>query len=322
MRLTSMLLIGALFVQTGCATAGRTAGEAPGTLMGETVGEKFRKVLAHIDTRCKELKMGPYYDPSDSESRRMASGTDCDILKVKPFDLNAILATPEGQFAYSIKLPPPLDKPRVSRKDYSSARSYFEALCQKEAGDYVFSTAQDVQGIAVLRTPPRPGGQPLGSFSEETTGPTGGPTPENLLVSAPQYILVERPSRNDEVNEARGALTRRYSRDPTRPVVFPSYGLKFELLEKPSVRYGLLWRGTTELDDRENGIIGGELMIIDRESNKVLAVRRAFTIDEVDTTKEDHVRFWSLSCPGVVATDGFDLINKVLRLKTSEGGMR
>ena len=41
-------------------------------------------------------------------------------------------------------------------------------------------------------------------------------------------------------------------------------------------RYGYTWRGITRQHDRELGIAGGELIVLDRETNEVLAVRRGF----------------------------------------------
>jgi len=65
-------------------------------------------------------------------------------------------ALSNGQLRYSIKLPPALDKPRVNRRDYYTAKGYFDALCEREAGEYIFKSVSGVNGIAVLRTPVRP----------------------------------------------------------------------------------------------------------------------------------------------------------------------
>jgi hypothetical protein len=40
--------------------------------------------------------------------------------------------------------------------------------------------------------------------------------------------------------------------------------------------YGYTWRGITRPHDRELGIAGGELIILDLQTNEVLAVRRSF----------------------------------------------
>ncbi|MNC84495.1 hypothetical protein D3C83_00510 [compost metagenome] len=296
----------------GCAS--------PGGLFGETVGEKFRKALANVDAFCKKNKIGPYLDRNDYESRRNAGATDCEVLKIKPFDLNAVLATPEGKYAYSIRLPAPLDRPRVKRADYGTAEEYFEALCEKETGDSVFRSIGQAKGVAILRTPPPIYRYRLGSFSEETIVSTGGgPQPELLLIQKMGFEYVERHTRPDERHQSQLLALRRYTLDPDKPIVFPDYALRFESIPSFSAPFGVLWRGTPQFDSREEGIIGGELIVVDRASDEVLAVRRLFTRDEVDLERTDRVRYRSRSCPGKVITDGYDLIGRALSAVITKG---
>lgn len=309
-RMKKQFLIG-LLLFAGCASSGG--------LFGETVGERFRKALANVDTFCKKNKIGPYLDRSNRESMRNAAATDCEVLKIKPFDLNAVLATPEGKFAYSIQLPPPLDKPRVKRADYRSAEEYFEALCEKEAGDMLFRSVSSAAGIASLRVPPAIHRQRLGSYSEESmVSQGGGSQPELLLIQRMGFEYVERQTRPDERAKSGGATLRRYTLEPGKPIVFPNYALQFETIPTFSAPFGILWRGTPHLDRRDEGIIGGELIVIDRTSNEVLAVRRQFTKDEVDLEFTDRVKYRSRSCPGKVITEGFDLIGRALSASTTK----
>jgi len=293
----------------GCAS--------PGGLFGETVGEKFKQALANVDAVCKERKIGPYLDSSDPEYRRKSALTNCDVLNIKPFDLNAVLATPEGKFAYSIQLPPPLDKPRVKRSDYRSAGEYFEALCERETGDTVFRSVNNVEGVAILRTPPSIYRYRLGSFSEETmVSQGGGSRPELLLVEQTGFKYVERSTRPDERSQPSKSNLRRYTLDPNKKIVFPEYALRFEDIQSYSAPVGVLWRGMPNFDSRHEGIIGGELIVIDRMSKEVIAVRRQFTKDEVNLNRTDRVTYHSRSCPGIVVTDGFDFIGRSLNTLT------
>ncbi|MGH6803282.1 MAG: hypothetical protein ACREC3_07930 [Methyloceanibacter sp.] len=286
---------------------------APGGLFGETTGEKFRKVLAQIDATCKDRRLGPYLDPSDPEYRNKATLTNCDVLKVKPFDLDAVLATAEGKLAYSIKLPPPHDKPRVNRRDFSSAESYFNALCEKEAGDYIFKSINGVDGIALLRTPLRPWQQRLGFVSEESGGFSGGSNPEErLLTSRPSFNFVERPARDDELIRFSKTLLLRFSKEPGREIKLPDFGLRVEPVSRFSARYGYIWRGTEYLNDRENGIVGGDVLVIDLQTNEVLALRRSFTLYEVDTRKIDRLEMSTKLCLGTSRSEGFEFLTKVL----------
>src|SRR3954471_15429973 len=133
----------------------------------QTIGDKFRGVMADIDGHCKREKRGPYLDPSDPEYRNKTRDTSCDILQLEPREWREAkfvkldsqqfpipedwLATPEGRLAHSIKLPAPHDKPKDLYKRGMSAKEYFDVLCREEAGEFVFRTVQNVEVIFELR---------------------------------------------------------------------------------------------------------------------------------------------------------------------------
>jgi len=284
----------------GCAS--------PGGLFGETVGEKFKQALANVDAYCKRYKVGPYLDRNDPESWRRAAETSCEILKVKPFDLNAVLATPEGKFAYSIQLPPPLDKPRVKRSDYRSAGEYFEALCQREVVETTFKKAELVDGIAVLRVYPTLYPVTLGSYSDESNGAGVAIAPEErLILSPPSFQFIERPLRLDEQRKFPGATYLRFEKDRNRP-----NQLTVRPISQLSASYAYTWRGTSSMDDREGGIFGGELILLDRRSGEVMGVRRTFSRDEVSLEDRARVRFWSLPCPNPKRVEYIQFLKNVL----------
>ena len=120
----------------------------PITGYAATVGQQFRDIMAEIDAQCRKDKIGPYLDPNDPEYIRKKYVTDCDILKIKPADP---LATEEGRFAYSIKLPAPHGKSKVQYSTGMSAEIYFKELCEQEAGEWVFRTVDGVEGIKIMR---------------------------------------------------------------------------------------------------------------------------------------------------------------------------
>jgi hypothetical protein len=47
-------------------------------------------------------------------------------------------------------------------------------------------------------------------------------------------------------------------------------------VSKKKSRYSYTWRGIPRPHDREFGIAGGELILLDLETNEVLAVRRGY----------------------------------------------
>lgn len=280
-----------LFFIAGCSSSSG--------LFSGSVSEQFSKALSNFDAYCKRSKIGPYLDSNDPESRRRAAVRDCDILSIKPFDLNAALATPEGKFAYSLQLPPPFDKPRVKRSDYRSAEEYFDALCQREAGETVFRKIDAVDGVAVLRAYPDLFPKLLGSYSEESTIVGGGAAPEDrLLLSPPQFRFIERPLRPDEQRKFPHAKYFRFEKDQANPTK-----LLMRPIDQLSARFAYTWRGTPNLDDRKNGIFGGELLTVDRQTGEILGIRRSFTKDEVDLRYQDRIKLLSLPCPNPNRTD-------------------
>lgn len=287
----------------------------PGGLSGETVGEQFRKALANVDAYCRERRIGPYLDPSDAEYRRKVPLMNCEVLKIKPFDLSAVLATPEGKFAYSIELPAPLDQPRVRRADYRSTEEYFNALCRLERGETAFKRITSVDGIAVLRVYPVLFPTLLGSYSEESNGVGVSAAPEErLLLSPPFYQFVERPLRPDEQRKYPGAIYLRFERDAADPI-----RLIASPIDHVTARYAYTWRATPGLDDRQNGVLGGELLLLDRQTGEVVGIKRSFSRDEVDLKVRDRVRHWSLPCPDPARTEDVQFLKSTLIPRNGKG---
>ena len=296
----------ALLLLAGCAS--------PGGLFGEAVGEKFKKALANVDAYCKKNKMGPYLDRNDPESWRRAAVTDCEILKVKPFDLNAVLATPEGKFAYSIQLPAPLDKPRVKRTDYRSAEEYFRALCEKEAGDHIFAAAENVDRIRQMRASPLSGEYSLGSYSREGLFMAAYPDPGSMFVAPVMnlYSFLEVPESVSKGDSVTRAGYRLFYRDPGVQQSAPVYGVNSRSIEQPTARYAFIWRGVEQHEARDLGIIGGELIILDLGNMSVMAVRRDFSIYTVNLNISDRVEFFSKGCR-VTSEESVNFITRVLK---------
>lgn len=66
--------------------------------------------------------------------------------------------------------------------------------------------------------------------------------------------------------------------------------LKREFDTKRKARYGFTWRGIKRPHDREMGIAGGELIVLDLETNEVLGLRRGYAL---------HTGQWQMTpvCP-------------------------
>lgn len=273
---------GAALLVVGCAT--------PGLLAEQTVGERFRRVLAAIDAECKQDKLGPYLDRSDPEYRRKVAITSCDILKLEPRDWRTEkmvrtegqpypvperwLATAEGRFAHSIRLPPPHDRPKDVYRPGMSGKEYFEALCREEAGEFVFQSVKDVDVVFEAR--PRREARseeffhlyafedPYGYTYGETAGQIGA-----LWTAGNAYRAIERAR-----DGAQGYVQIYRTSNRERLI-------RTEAIQTLTSRYGFVWRGITRPKDREHGIAGGELIVFDLQTKAVLGFRRGFSVTGV-----------------------------------------
>jgi len=258
-------------------------------LMGcteKTVGQQFRDIMVQIDTQCRNDKLGPYLDKNDPEYRNKIPRTDCDILKIKPADP---LATEEGRFAYSIKLPPPHDKPQVVYSPGMSAETYFKQLCEKEAGEWVFKTAEGVEGLFQgrnLNTDTPSAGYTDLIISYKEAGYISTKDMQDSLVQPyhGRYNYLERLRDWNEVGEPyvrffRGAEVPGHPKEGTqknRVPVYVPYIVNREQTDTLKSRYGFTWRQVVDKDATENGIVGSELIIFDRTTKDVLAFKRSF----------------------------------------------
>lgn len=251
----------------------------------KTVGQEFREIMADIDAQCRKDKLGPYLDENDPGYLEKRARTDCDILKIKPADP---LATEEGRFSYSIKLPAPHDKLKVRYSKGMSAESYFKQLCEKDAGEWIFKTVEGVDGVFqgrqnIPKSQDKYSGLIFQMFesNEMKTRDIGA-----YLVQPYQgrFNYMERPLDPDEVGKPyfrffRGPEVPGHPKEGTQkngmPIQVP-YIVNREQINMQKSRYGFTWRQISTSDMLENGITGGETIIYDRVTNDVLAFRRFF----------------------------------------------
>lgn len=271
----------------------------------ETVGERFDKAMKKLAEECAKHPPKP-------------GNTDCDPLKLRPADP---LATEEGRFAHSIKIPNPVPEDS-GYKPGMTTKEYFEHLCKTEAGEFIFKTIENVEGIMQMR--PR---EPVTDYMlqhlyalEDPYGETYGEefnmgpaalksgTIQSAYVNPryadavktkdirkrgyrlykpdQNYKFLEKPIPTLLQNPPDGAMYLRYTRPNTDKLVFEDGQYMYPGDQQPQMfeervkelksRYGFTWRGITRSHDRDLGIAGGELIILDLQTNEVLAVRRGY----------------------------------------------
>ena len=226
----------------------------------ETPGERFQKNLKEMADLCQSKKL-------------IATDSRCILPKLKPADP---LATEEGRFAHSIKIPNPVPEDS-GYKPGMTPEQYFDHLCKTEAGEFIYKTVENVEGLYMMRVREHATDHqqehlfaledPYGYTDWEATRlPT-------VFINPPwaSYSYLEIPLDMTEKMKTGGARYRRFSGYVQR---------KSQMVEENETtltsRYGFTWRGIQRPHDRELGIAGGELIVFDLQTNEVLGVRRGF----------------------------------------------
>jgi len=295
-----------VLVLAGCVTAGG--------LLGETPGERFRKAIAERERYCSTHQMAP-------------GETTCDILKLKAPDP---LATPEGRFAHSIKLPPPHGEPKEVYRAGMTSEEYFKALCDAEAGEFIFKTVGNVEGIFQMRPRVVASDDILQHLyaMEDPYGHDSGEirAPEEYYVQPAlgKYQFLEVRPLTKSIEKSKETY-RIYYRNPNanhkkkyqtmidgRGVFVP-----YIISEKPTSvlrsRYGYTWRGINRPYDRELGIAGGELILVDLQSSEVLAFRRGYR--RTGFIRNNSTGVWWLTaqhCSDLTSKPAFRFMTQVL----------
>ena len=263
------VVIGLVLVMiTGCAAGMFSKDETP--------GQHFDRVMKEFAEHCAKVKLRP-------------NDRSCDRLKLRPTDP---LATEEGRFAHGLKIPNPLPEDS-GYKPGMAPEQYFAHLCKNEAGEFIYKTVENVEGIYMMRPRNEATDYELEHLYalEDPYGAvdTGATKPQDYLVQPPfgRYEFLEVPlSYNDDsasrtrfLRYFRGSLqnskkdfvfmkSSHSERVPYIVEIEPSYALRSH--------YGYTWRGITRPHDRESGIAGSELILLDLRTHEVLGVQRRF----------------------------------------------
>ncbi len=303
---------------------GGMAGTSHAGLFGtdETPGERFRKAMEKIRLSC--------------EGRKLALGEVCgEVAKLKPADP---LATEEGRFAHSIKIPNPLPEDSGYKPGMTS-QEYFDHLCKTEAGEFIYRMVENVEGLYMMRPRKEATDNELEHLYalEDPYGHTNGEATmgEYDFVSPNRYLYLERrtqPSRSALNSAGTGAekSPAQVSEEYERLSGYDGRHLESMHKEKEDAlksQYGFTWRGLTRPHDRELGIAGGELIVLDLKTKDVLGVRRGYI--RTGAVRNNLTGVWWLTgktCPRYGYRDGrnkdFDLsywfIGKVLRSRNYE----
>jgi hypothetical protein len=221
-------------------------------------------------------------------------------------------------------------------KEGMTAKEYFDHLCKTEAGEFIYKTVENVEGIYQMRPQEAltdamledryyledPYGAEYGheftmgaealknGIQNEYVNPRymkavkGG---YDLYKPDQNYKFLEKPIPAYLQDPRNGAKYLRYTRPNIDTLIIENGQYLYPMNAQPKLieerikelksRYGFTWRGVERPHDRELGIAGGELIVLALQTNEILAVRRGFLLS-------GHVRnqtgIWWLSaraCP-------------------------
>jgi hypothetical protein len=188
--------------------------------------------------------------------------------------------------AHSIKLPDSV--PTASYYPWWLGQDrYFEFLCKHEAGEWVFKTVDNVEGVFQMRPREKATTEEFESrfAMEDPYGYTDWEARHvaTLFVGPPRAIFhylesTLPPSRtlwrfDRPLVHSQGTYWTYYGYVGTQDKKSP---MQVEGVDRRRSRYGFTWRGIRRPHDRELGIAGGELIVVDLDTNEVLGIRRGF----------------------------------------------
>lgn len=166
---------------------------------------------------------------------------------------------------------------------------YFKHLCDTEAGEYIYKTVDKVEGIYQMRPMPKRSEALMKDrygFEDPADWTYQFNPPEDFL-ELPGFSFYESMQSPEQIADAtwRKDWLIETQDNPRGNNYWHYYNyiqdkqpLKVKSIIEPTARYAYTWRGQSSPQDRRYGIAGGEMFVIDRQANEVLAYRRSFAI--------------------------------------------
>jgi hypothetical protein len=256
--------LGGLLI-AGCAAGAFTKDETP--------GQHFERQMKEFAENCAKAKLRP-------------NDRSCDRLKLKPADP---LATEEGRFAHSIKIPNPVPEDSGYRPGMTPEQ-YFDHLCKTEAGEFVYKTVENIDGVLQMRPQKKASDyevRHLYALEDPNIIHDGEDYEPAFNYVVPQgYQFFEAPfSGQVQPSWKKEYRHSSFSAVPGPDSKYERYsgydGRDMKMMRKEYVKdlksqYGYTWRGIKRPHDRELGVAGGELIVLNLQTNEVLAVRRRY----------------------------------------------
>jgi hypothetical protein len=213
------------------------------------------------------------------------------------------------------------------KHDKETAQEYFERRCKEDAGEFIYRTVENVEGLFQIRPrDPRDYFTRLreGDIPEDPYGHTNmeGQQPEGMFVfpyshrKYYQYIETTKPPNAGELYDARFPKTKlKWDLEPNdigdkywRYTYYNSSSPAYEVTNISNLesQYGYTWQEVRTEQDKLYGVRAGELIVKELATEEVLGIKRGFFYQ--GKQKGDMT-----ICPkGKTDTMAVDFISKVL----------
>lgn len=302
------------------------AGAAGVIVQGAPARSKSETGPRHVDG----VVVGERYDLKKYEEcvRERPGSSRCNVYRLKRVENPEYWPYPDVP---PVKWP---EAPKVSvYKKGMTGMEYWQALCKAEAGEFIYRVVEDVGGLYMIRprsTEPEhatydrwvredPYGYGDGDEHWDSfrilTGPTNRPETRAKYRSYFAYLYLERPIQKHpikpwEVKEWDPSMVQ----DPPAGAKYALYygndhkgkkSIRVRYSDQLASQYGYTWRGISRPHDRELGVAGGELMVVDLKTNEVLAMRRGFRLGPPDPRRGIELLWSGAVCPQYPETPGY-----------------
>ena len=295
----------------------------------------------------KRDHFGERYDPKtwyacmqSGGDHRYYRNPDCDVYGLRRWDEKISkphIDMPEIKWPKSTVLP----QPTWGMSNYE----YFKMLCEKEAGEVIYRTVENVEGVFQMRPTFYPTDRelsdryvledPYSITRDETSEPWNAFVQPNI--GQYDFLVMWRIALKDKersfrkVNETTQISNLRHpyilfyrNKDAHLGKFYTSYDSKGGYTNEPyivdaqetsatSVRFGYTWRGVGDSSLRERGIAGGEQAIVDLRTGEVLGWRRSFMYSDLKTTNQSSWWLGATHCSRNLARGTHMFIKEVLK---------
>jgi hypothetical protein len=270
-------------------------------------------------------QFGEHYDPKAYRKCRVgraAQDETCGKYRLRRRELGVhypFSGVPTPEF-------PELPSGAAGYRIWMNARAYFEHLCKTDAGKFINRSVEDVRSVFQMR--PR-----LVATDDELSDRYVMPDPYGYTTGEAYYpgfafvgqgryqsfetTLYERERRDSQKKHYHSSF---FSEAPTkaRYIRYSGYDrhdmrtMVKRYTNKLISRYGYMWRDVQRPRDREHGVAGGELIVLDLKTNEILALWRGYQWSE-----RGRGVWWKsgLLCPSWPkdSRDIFEFVSEVLK---------